>query len=289
MASPAVDRAHAAESESLYSRVPHLPSLVYWGLHLLGLLALFHAPTAGALWLLAVMFWVRMFGITGGYHRYFSHKTYKTSRAFQFVLALLGTTAVQKGPLWWGGIHRLHHRYSDQPGDPHSPRDGFWYSHAGWIQDPRWDATPRDQVRDLLRYPELRWLNRWHALPPLALALGILALGGWSSFLWGFALSTTLLWHSTYTINSLSHRWGTQRYETGDTSRNNWVLALLTLGEGWHNNHHRYMASTRQGFLWWELDVTYYVLRGLQALGLIWDVREPPCELLGEPALRKAA
>ena len=280
----------APAAESIYSRIPALPTFVYWGIHALCLGAFFTRPTAGLLALLAVTFWVRMFAVTGGYHRYFSHKTYRTSRAFQLVLALLGTSAVQKGPLWWAGIHRLHHTYSDEPGDPHSPRDGFWYSHAGWIQDPRWESTPLDQVRDLARFPELRWLNRWHFAVPVALAGGLWLAGGWPAFVWGFAVSTVLLWHSTYTINSLAHRWGTRRYETSDTSRNNWVLALLTMGEGWHNNHHRYMASTRQGFFWWELDLTYYALRALQAVGLVWDIREPPAELL-QPAesLRRAA
>jgi stearoyl-CoA desaturase (delta-9 desaturase) len=288
MAAPQATRGKPT-AESFYSRLPLLPTLIYWGMHALCLAVFFTAPSAANLALLAATFWVRMFAITGGYHRYFSHKTYKTSRAFQFVLALLGTTTVQKGPLWWAGIHRLHHRFSDQPGDPHSPRAGFWYSHQGWIDDPRWEPTPLDQVRDLSRYPELRWLNRWHFVPPIALAVAICLAQGWVGFLWGFALSTVLLWHSTYTINSLSHRWGKRRYETGDDSRNNWVLALLTMGEGWHNNHHRYMASTRQGFFWWEVDPTYYLLRGLQAVGLVWDIREPPAELLADAELRKAA
>jgi stearoyl-CoA desaturase (delta-9 desaturase) len=287
-AAPRATRGTSA-GESFYSRLPLLPTVVYWGLHALCLAVFFTAPSGANLALLAATFWIRMFAITGGYHRYFSHKTYKTSRAFQLLLALLGTTTVQKGPLWWAGIHRLHHRFSDQPGDPHSPRQGFWYSHQGWIDDPRWEPTPIDQVRDLSRYPELRWLNRWHFVPPIALAAAIWLAQGWAGFLWGFALSTVLLWHSTYTINSLAHRWGTRRYDTGDDSRNNWLLALLTMGEGWHNNHHRYMASTRQGFFWWEVDATYYLLRGLQAVGVIWDVREPPAELLHRPDLREAA
>jgi stearoyl-CoA desaturase (delta-9 desaturase) len=282
--------AGVAASESLYARIPGLPTLVYWGIHALCIAVLWTPPTVGLLALLGATFWVRMFFVTGGYHRYFSHKTYKTSRTFQFVIALFGSMAVQKGPLWWAGIHRLHHRYSDEPSrDPHTPFDGFWYSHAGWIQDPRWDPTPIEQVRDLARFPELRWLNRWHFVAPVGLALALVALGGWPAFLWGFAVSTVLLWHSTYTINSLAHRFGTRRFETPDSSRNNWMLALLTMGEGWHNNHHRYMASTRQGFLWWEVDATYYVLRGLAALGLVWELREPPAELLEEPSLREAA
>ncbi len=293
MATPTVPTSgYDAETDGIYSSTPIVPSIIYWGIHVATAICVFLVPltwTAAALF--ALTFWGRMFSITGGYHRYFAHKTYRTSRAFQLVLALLGTTSVQKGPLWWAGIHRIHHRFSDQEGDVHSPNDGFWYSHQGWIMDPKWEATPVDQIRDFARYPELRWLNRHHYVPPFALSLLCLAVGGWSGLVWGFGLSTTLLWHSTYTINSLSHRWGRQRYETGDTSRNNWVLALLTMGEGWHNNHHHYMASTRQGFFWWEVDLTYYILRGLQAIGLVWDIREPPASVL-EPtakALKEAA
>jgi stearoyl-CoA desaturase (delta-9 desaturase) len=217
-----------------------------------------------------------MFGITGAYHRYFSHRTYKTSRAFQLVLAVLGTSAVQKGPLWWAAVHRQHHRHSDGPLDPHSPREGFWHAHQGWIFDGRWDDTRTDLVRDLARYPELLWVNKYHFVAPLVWAAACLAIGGFSGLIWGMVISTVLLWHATYSINSLAHRIGTRRYDTGDDSRNSWVLALLPLGEGWHNNHHYHPRSTRQGFFWWEIDITYYALRGLEALGLVWDLKQPP-------------
>jgi stearoyl-CoA desaturase (delta-9 desaturase) len=267
---------------------------LYWGVHVAALGVFFTGVTPTALALFAATFWLRMFGITGGYHRYFAHKTYKTSRAFQFALALLGTAATQKGPLWWASLHRIHHRESDGPGDVHSPKQGFWYSHQGWIFDKRWQATRLDLIPDFARYPEIRWLNRWHFVPPVALAVACFAIGGWPGLFWGFFLSTTVLWHSTYTINSLSHVFGKRRFETDDTSKNNWALALLTLGEGWHNNHHHYMASCRQGFRWWEVDVTYYALRGLAALGLVWDVREPPAWMKSTdaseaPRLREAA
>ncbi len=270
------------KGEAFYSKIPAVPTLIYWGLHVLAVVALFFVkPTPAILALTLATFWIRMLSITGVYHRYFSHKTYKTSRWFQFVLASLGATCVQKGPLWWAGIHRIHHRESDVPGkDPHSPKDGFWYSHAGWIQDPRWEPTPFREIKDFARFPELRWLNRWHFVPPLILVAALWLSVGATGVMWAFVVSTVLLWHSTYTINSLSHVFGTQRYDTGDTSRNNVWLAMLTLGEGWHNNHHRYMGSCRQGFFWWEVDPTYYVLKGLEKLGLIWDVREPPAELL---------
>jgi stearoyl-CoA desaturase (delta-9 desaturase) len=283
------------EADGLWSNkmLDRVTYALYWGVHVAALGVFFTDVTTTALVLFALTFWGRLFGITGGYHRYFSHKTYKTGRGFQFVLALLGTLATQKGPLWWSGLHRVHHRESDGPGDVHSPNRGFWYSHQGWIFDKRWQATRLDMIADFAKYPEIQWLNRWHFVPPVALAVACWLVGGWPGLFWGFFLSTTLLWHSTYTINSLSHVFGSQRFETGDRSRNNWALALLTCGEGWHNNHHFYMASCRQGFRWWEIDLTYYVLRGLAAVGLVWDLREPPAWTketdLSSPPLREAA
>jgi stearoyl-CoA desaturase (Delta-9 desaturase) len=227
--------------------------------------------------LAAALYVLRIFAITAGYHRYFSHRAYRTSRAFQLVLAVLGTTAVQKGPLWWAAHHRDHHRFSDGPEDIHSPLErGFWWSHVGWILSRRHAETKHERVKDLARYPELRWLDRWHLVPPLALAAGLLLAGGWPALLWGFFVSTVATWHGTFVINSLAHVLGRQRYATGDGSRNSAVLAVLTLGEGWHNNHHFYAASARQGFFWWELDVTYGALRLLAALRLVRDLRAPP-------------
>ncbi len=173
-----------------------------------------------------------------------------------------------------------------------SPKEGFYWSHQGWIFDGRWDTTNLNQIRDFAQYPELVWLNRWHIVPPAALALLCFAVGGLSGVIWGFSISTVVLWHLTYSINSLAHVWGTRRYDTTDTSRNNALLGLLTFGEGWHNNHHHYASSARQGFFWWEVDVTYYVLRALAAVGLVWDLREPPAHVVrGESSLdlRKAA
>ena len=268
------------ETEGVWNRLGDVPTIIYWTIHAGCLVALYTGVGPFEIALCLGLFWVRLFGITGGYHRYFAHKSYKTSRAFQFVLAVLGCAAVQKGPLWWAGGHRRHHRYSDQPEDLHSPRRGFWWSHQGWIFSGQFESTELDRIRDFAAYPELVWLNRWHIAVPIALAATCYAVGGLSGLVWGFCISTVLLWHSTYSINSLAHRWGSQRYETGDDSRNNLWLALLTLGEGWHNNHHHYMASVRQGFFWWEIDVTYYVLRALAAVGLVWDLREPPASVL---------
>jgi stearoyl-CoA desaturase (delta-9 desaturase) len=269
------------DAEGWWGRQHVLPRSVYWGIHAACLLGFWFTPTKGDLLLLAVTFFVRMFAITGGYHRYFAHKTYKTSRAFQLVLAVLGATATQKGVLWWAGHHRIHHKHADQAGkDVHSPKDGFWHSHQGWIFHGRWDGSSLDQIQDFARYPELVWLNRWHVVPPLLLAVVCFAIGGFGGLLWGFGISTVLLWHATYSINSLAHRWGTRRYDTPDSSRNNLLLSLLTLGEGWHNNHHHYCVSARQGFFWWEIDISYYLLRALAAVGLIWDVREPPAHVV---------
>ena len=273
------------EADGWWRQQAFLSRFIYWGIHASCLLVFVVGVSTGDLVLLAATFFGRMFGITGGYHRYFAHKTYKTSRAFQLFLAVLGATATQKGALWWAGHHRTHHKHADQPGlDPHSPRDGFWNSHGGWIFNGRWDDSNVENIQDFAAYPELRWLNRWHIVAPIGLAVLCFAIGGLSGLVWGFAVSTTLLWHSTYTINSLAHRFGRRRYDTADDSRNNWALALLTMGEGWHNNHHHFCASTRQGFMWWEIDVTYYILRGLAAVGLVWDIREPPARIVAATA-----
>ena len=265
------------EAEGWWARQRLLTLTIYWGIHAACLLGFVYTPSLGHVALCLGLFFGRMFFITGGYHRYFAHKTYKTSRAFQFVLAFMGATSIQKGALWWASHHRVHHKYADQPGkDTHSPRDGLWWSHQAWIFDERFDGSDIEGIRDFAKYPELVWLNRWHVVPPALLALACWAFGGMTALVWGFAISTTLLWHATYAINSLAHQFGSRRYATSDDSRNNVWLALLTLGEGWHNNHHHFCASTRQGFRWWEIDVTYYILRGLQAVGVVWDIREPP-------------
>ncbi len=222
------------------------------------------------------LYFLRMLALTTGYHRYFSHRTFKTTRAFQFLLALGGTLCVQKGVLWWAGHHRHHHRYSDESEDVHSPTvRGFWWSHMGWIVCSRYDATPVENIRDFARYPELRWLNKHYLVPPVALAVALFFIGGLPMLIWGFFISTTLLWHGTFTINSLSHVFGRQRYKTTDTSRNNWLLAVLTCGEGWHNNHHYHQNTANQGWFWWEWDPSYYLLKVLSWLGVVWDLRKP--------------
>src|SRR5580704_10845221 len=231
--------------------------------------------------LAVALYYVRMFGVTAGYHRYFSHRSFRTSRAMQLVFALLAMSSSQKGVLWWAAHHRTHHKFSDQEGDVHSVlRDGFFWSHLGWILSRRHEGTDEARIRDLSKFPELVWLNRYWAIPPAALAVLLFATGGWFALVWGFFVSTSFLWHGTFTINSLTHVFGRRRYATTDNSRNSGVLAIVTLGEGWHNNHHYYQRSVRQGFLWWEFDPTYYVLCLFGALGLVWDLHAPPADLI---------
>jgi stearoyl-CoA desaturase (delta-9 desaturase) len=224
---------------------------------------------------------LRMWAITAGYHRYFSHRAYKTSRAFQLMLAVIGTSAMQNGPIWWASWHRRHHRDADTFSDPHSPaQHGFWQAHMGWILCGRYDEPDVSNVKDMTCLPELRFLDRHKWLPLIALALGCYAIAGVPGVVWGFVVSSVLLLHATALINSLAHTWGSRRYSTRDDSRNNGWLALLTLGEGWHNNHHHGRGYARQGFFWWELDVTFYVLKLLEQLGIVWDLRVPSAKVL---------
>ncbi len=248
-------------------------------IHLLCFAAFFVTFSTALLWTCLGLFVLRMFGITAGYHRYFSHRSYKTSRLMQFFLALLANLSLMRGPITWAAHHRYHHRYSDTEKDLHSPKQGgFLWSHMGWFLSKSYDETPLVSVRDLEAFPELVWLNRFYFLPAYALGALLFYLGGTPLFVWGFLISTVLTWHITFTINSLSHIFGRRRYPTPDDSRNNWFLALLTLGEGWHNNHHQYASSARQGFFWWEIDLSYYILWLMSRLGLIWDLKSPPAE-----------
>jgi stearoyl-CoA desaturase (delta-9 desaturase) len=264
-------------------------SAAFFGLHLAALAVFWTGWSRAAVAVAAATYLVRMFAITGGYHRYFSHASYRTSRGFQFALGWLGASAVQKGPLWWAGHHRSHHLYADTDKDIHSPvREGFWWAHVGWILSDRFDAVDWKAIKEFARFPELRFIEERFWLPPAALAAALYALGavlgrkapflhtnGPQMLAWGFAVSTVALYHATFSINSLAHRWGRRRFRTSDDSRNNLWLALITLGEGWHNNHHRCQYSERQGFYWWEVDVTHYALSALAALGLVWDLRAP--------------
>jgi stearoyl-CoA desaturase (delta-9 desaturase) len=252
--------------------------------------------SAFAVWTAVALYVVRMFAVTGIYHRYFSHKTYSTSRVGQFFLALWGGTTVQRGGLWWAYHHRHHHRHSDEEEDAHSPHvHGFWWSHIGWITSRRNFPTDYSQVKDLAKYPELVWLNRFDTVVPILFATAIFFAGqalahfapglhtnGAQLLVWGFFVSTTALFHGTSCINSMAHLMGRRRFQTSDDSRNSFILALICLGEGWHNNHHRYQSSTRNGFYWWEIDITYYGLKALSWTGLIWGLKPVPQSVLEE-------
>lgn len=265
---------------------------IFMAIHLSPIM-LFFVETTWIDWTVCgILYFVRMFFITGGYHRYFSHRTYKTSRVFQFILAFMAQTSLQKGALWWGANHRLHHRHSDTFDDPHSMKlFGFFYSHMGWLFSPNFRPTRSKVISDFYKFKELRWLNKYHLVAPLTLLLAVFLFGGYyhsthddMTFMQGalihgyvaFLVSTVILYHGTFSINSLMHKLGKARYNSGDSSKNHLILALITLGEGWHNNHHHYMSSTRQGFFWWEIDITYYILKMLSWFGIVWDLQPVP-------------
>ena len=264
-----------------------------------------HAGCLAVLWvgwswtavaLAAALYFVRMFAITGFYHRYFSHRTFHTSRWMQFAFAVLGNTSVQRGALWWAAVHRHHHKHADQEHDVHSPGlSGFWWAHIGWMTSSKNFPTDYGVIRDLAKFPELVFLNRFDLVVPAIFGALLFALGeilrwlapglgttGGQLFVWGFFVSTVVLLHGTLLINSLAHVFGSRRFATDDDSRNNLLLALITLGEGWHNNHHRYMGTARQGFYWWEIDITYYALKALSWTGLIWDLKPVPVSIYEE-------
>jgi stearoyl-CoA desaturase (Delta-9 desaturase) len=263
-------------------------------------LACFGAIWSGVTWqalvLCVALYWLRIFAIGAGYHRLFSHRAYSTSRAFRFVLALLAQSTAQKSVLWWAAKHRHHHLHSDTEHDVHSPRHtGFLYSHLGWIFSRRHDTFDEATVADLARYPELKWLHKYELAPAAVLALLCFLIAGWSGLFVGFFWSTVLVYHATFCINSLAHVSGRKRYVTGDDSRNNWLLAVFTMGEGWHNNHHAFQSSVRQGFRWWEIDPTFYILKALSWIGVVWDLRMPPKQVvqnehgLGASVINRAA
>src|SRR5438552_1100284 len=232
----------------------------------------------GLLW--AASHFVRAIGLTLTFHRYFAHRAFQMNRTVRFIWAFIGTAGMQKGPLWWAGHHVNHHRYADREGDPHSPaQSGFYYAHIGWfLNDARYDrlAPSNPVVRDFSKAPEIAWLDKNFAVPPLALAVAMYLAGGWSWLVWGFCLPTMTLAHATFAINTVNHMFGSRRFETHDDSRNNVVTAFFAAGEGWHNNHHRYQRAARNGFYWWELDLTWYTIRAMAAVGLAWDVQAVP-------------
>ncbi len=274
-------------------RVDWVRCIPFFAMHFMCLGVIWVGWSWVAVGVAALLYFVRMFAITGFYHRYFSHKTFKTSRPMQFVLGLVGNSAVQRGPLWWAAHHRAHHNHSDEEDDVHSPHQhSFAWSHMFWITSRENYRTNLKAIPDLAKFPELCVLDRHDGMVPVLLAVLMLGLGialnhwfpslgtsGMQMLVWGFFISTIVLFHATCTINSLSHLFGNKRFRTKDQSRNNLWLAFLTLGEGWHNNHHYYPASTRQGFYWWEVDITYYMLWCMSRLGVIWDLQPVPARI----------
>ena len=275
-------------------RVDWLRALPFIAMHLACLALIWVGVSPVALGVALALYVVRMFAITGFYHRYFSHRTFQTSRAVQFTFAVIGASCVQRGPLWWAAHHRTHHRHTDTAQDPHSPAvHGFWWSHVGWFLTPRNFRTDLARVPDLAKYAELRWLDRFDIAVPVLLGFAMFGLGallqrvapqlgtsGMQMMVWGFFVSTIVLFHATVTINSLAHRFGTRRFDTRDDSRNNLWLALLTFGEGWHNNHHFFPGSSRQGFRWWEIDLTWYGLKAMSMVGLVSGLKPVPAWVL---------
>ena len=282
--------APAASDDGNDERIDWPRVVPFIGIHLMCLGVIWVGFSWAALSVCLALYALRMFAITAFYHRYFSHRAFRTSRVMQFVFGVAGASCVQRGPCWWAAHHRHHHRHSDQPQDLHSPvQRSFFWSHVGWFLTRRGFRTRWENIPDLAKFPELRWLDRFDIVVPLLLALGVYGLGAWletaypglhtsgmQMLIWGFFLSTVLLFHATVTINSLAHRVGSRRFATRDNSRNNFALALLTFGEGWHNNHHHFPGSARQGFRWWELDITYYGLRAMATLRLIHTLKPVP-------------
>ena len=274
-------------------RVSHLRLAPFWAMHLACFWVIWTGVSPIALAVAFALYFIRMHAITGWYHRYFSHRTFKTGRAMQFLFAFIGNSSAQRGALHWAAHHRNHHRFSDLPEDPHSPAvHGFWTSHMLWFGKRENSSAQSRSCKDFAKYPELMFLDRFDFVAPLCLGAFLLCLGwllgrvapglhtnGRQMLVWGFFISTIALYHGTFFINSLGHIIGRQRYRTGDDSKNSLLLALITLGEGWHNNHHHYANTVRQGFRWWEIDMSFYILWGFSKMGLVWDLKPVPRHL----------
>lgn len=281
----------------------HLLNIGLLGIHAACLLVIWVGFSWVALGVCIFLYFIRMFAVTAGYHRYFAHRSYKTSRTFQFIIGAVAAAALQNGPLWWAAHHRHHHRHSDTELDVHSPITGsFWWAHMGWILSKKFSAYDPKSVHDLEKFPEIRWLNRYYIWMAVAMGVGLYFLGmfleanaphlntnGAQLVVWGGFISTTLLYHGTFTINSLAHKFGRRRFHTTDESRNSFILAIITLGEGWHNNHHRCLSSERQGFYWWEVDISHYMLTVLSWFGIVWDLKTPPKKIYDEALANKQA
>ena len=265
---------------------------IFWSIQASALLVFFVPFSWALVGLWAASHFIRAIGLTLAFHRYFAHRSFQMNRVARFVWAFIGTAAMQKGPLWWAGHHVNHHRYADRDGDPHSPAiSGFYYAHIGWfLNDTKYDRLPPTNpvVRDFSKAPEIAWLEQCFWAPPLMFAVALFLIGGWPYFIWGFATPTMTLAHATFAINTVNHLWGSRRFETHDDSRNNAVTAFFSAGEGWHNNHHRYQRAARNGFYWWEVDITWYVIRAMAAVSLAWNIQEVPTRIYSEASAVKA-
>ena len=271
-------------------------SLPFLSVHIGAIYALTISPSPFALFMVFLMYFIRMFGITAGFHRLFSHRSFKTNRAFQFFLAYAATCSAQMGPIWWASHHRHHHKYTEQIEDPHTPTlKGFFWAHVGWIMSPVNSPTKEEYVGDLMKYPELKWLDKYHYFAPFSLVILLYGLGefmavnyaqyntnGMELVLWGFFVSTVLLYHATFMVNSVCHVFGHRTYDTKDGSVNNFLVAILTLGEGWHNNHHAFPNSEKQGHKWYQIDISHYILWSLSKIGVVWKIRDVPDDSIKE-------
>ncbi|MDR1989155.1 MAG: acyl-CoA desaturase [Acidobacteriaceae bacterium] len=259
---------------------------VFWLVQASALLVFFVPFTWPLVALWAVSHFLRAMGLTLSFHRYYAHRSFQMNRVARFIWTFIGVAAMQKGPLWWAGHHVNHHRFADREGDPHSPMvSGVYYAHIGWfLNDAKHDRIEATNpvIRDFSKVPEIAFLDRYFFLPPLMLAVTMFAIGGWPWLVWGFCLPTMTLAHSTFAINTVNHMFGSRRFDTIDESRNNPITAIFAVGEGWHNNHHRYQRSARNGFYWWEFDPTWYAIRTMQAVGLAWNVQPVPERIYAE-------
>lgn len=285
-----------------HDKLDYFICLQFLFMHVACLLVIWTGMSLTAVVICVALYVVRMFAITAGFHRLLAHRSYRTSRLFQFLMAFTGTASYQKGPLWWSAHHRRHHLVADTAQDFHSPLTRrFWRAHFGWFLSRDSQQTEWKLIANLSKYPELRFLDRFYSLPPIMLAASAFLLGAvlerwapglgtssWQMLVWAFFISTVVLYHGTFTVNSLAHIFGKRRFATDDNSRNNLFVALITLGEGWHNNHHYYAASERQGFSWWEIDISHYTLRAFSWLGIVWDLHTPPADLISVSEISKA-
>jgi stearoyl-CoA desaturase (Delta-9 desaturase) len=256
---------------------PNWVTTIVFGLFHIGAVAALFMFSWQALWISVALYWMTIcFGISLGYHRLHTHRSFKVPKPIEYFFALCGALTLEGGPIFWVATHRIHHQKSDQPGDPHSPNDGAFWSHVGWILfgEANHNNTKlmSKYAPDLARDPFYVWLNNWHWVPMVALGGILYAFGGLSVFMWGIFLRVTLGLHATWLVNSATHMFGSRRFETRDMSRNSWWVALLTFGEGWHNNHHAHPTSARHGLAWYEVDFSWMQLKVLRALGIATNV-----------------